>query len=140
VTFFIDANIVIYAATPGPMHEACALLMDAIGEGAPGRMSTAVVEEIWYLELSGRVGEITGLALRTHSVFTPLLAVTDEIVVRALALDVESLGANDRIHVATCQENGIDAIVTADADFDGVRALRRVDPLDQPAVTRLLAR
>ncbi len=96
------------------------------------------IEEVWHLELSGRLGEAAGLALTAYTVFTPLLAVTDETVTRALSLDAVRLGANDRIHVATCLENGIDTIVTADADFDEIRGLRRVDPLDERAVATLV--
>jgi predicted nucleic acid-binding protein len=114
-------------------------VLRAIGAGrVNGRASTSVVEEVWHLELSARVPHAAGLAQRAYALFTPLLPVTDVIVSRALDLDLDGLGANDRIHVATCLENGIDTIVTADADFDGVRGLRRVDPLDGRAVARLL--
>jgi predicted nucleic acid-binding protein len=140
MVFFVDANVVVYTATGGPAQSACAKLMDAIGEGAEGRMSTAALEEVWHLELSGRVGNLGGLARRAYAVFTPLLEVTDEIVARALAFDTDALGSNDRIHVATCMVNDIDTIVTADSEFDRVRGLRRVDPLDQRAVSRLVGR
>ena len=138
MAFFVDANVVVYAATDGPFETACGDVMDAIGAGADGRTSTAVIEEIWHLELSRRVGDIFGLAERAYATFTPLLPVTDETVSQALALDAGNLGANDRIHVATCLENGIDTIVSADAGFDGVAGIRRVDPLDNRAVTGLL--
>lgn len=138
MAFFVDANVVVYTATAGPMQSACAEVMDAIGEGAEGRTSTAGLEEVWHLELSGRLGEVAGLTRAAYAAFTPLLAVTDEIVARALSLDAPDLGANDCIHVATCLENGIDAIVTADTDFDGIRGLRRIDPLDSRALSRLL--
>jgi predicted nucleic acid-binding protein len=59
-------------------------------------------------------------------------------VARALRLDVKRLGSNDRIHLATALANGIDTIVSADSDFDHVRAIRRVDPLDDRAIARLL--
>jgi predicted nucleic acid-binding protein len=136
--FFVDANVVVYTATRGPLQAACAELMDAIGDGADGRTSTAVLEEVWHFELSGRGGELTGLTRAVYAVFTPLLPVTDEVVARALDLDVHGIGANDRIHAATCLENGIDTIVTADADFDRVRGLQRVDPLDLGSMRRLL--
>jgi len=41
--------------------------------------------------------------------------------------------------VATWTLSGIDTIVTAAADFDGMRGIRRIDPLDQRALRRLLA-
>ena len=46
--------------------------------------------------------------------------------------------ANDRIHVATALANDIDTIVSADADFDHVPAIRRVDPLDEAQRSRVL--
>lgn len=114
--------------------------MLALGEGgATGRTSSAVLEEVWHLELSGRVHGLDGLAARTHALMRPLLIVTDAVVDRALALDAPRLGANDRLHAATCLVNGLATIVSADADFDGLEAPRRVDPLDAAEVDRLLA-
>lgn len=140
MTFFIDANVVVYTATEGPYHESCSVLLEAIADGeAEGRTSTAVLEEIWHVELSGKAGSLGGLAASAYAAFTPLLPVADDTVQLALSLDAMSLGANDRIHVATCRQHGIDTIVTADGDFDGIRGLRRVDPLDKRAVSRLLA-
>jgi len=139
MTFLVDANIIVYAAIPSRYRESCVEVLAAIAAGrADGRVSTAVFEEVWHLELSGRVGPIRGLAERAYRAFTPLLAVTDEIVARALRLDSRRLGANDRIHVATALANGMDTIVSADTDFDRVRAIRRVDPLDDQAIARLL--
>ena len=140
MAFFVDANVIVYAATAGPYHEPCVEILRAISEGAAaGRTSTAVIEEVWHVELSGKAGDISGLAENALTLFTPLLAVNHEIVAAALALPGSPLGANDRIHVATCTLNGCDAIATADVDFDHARGLRRVDPLDQRALRRLLA-
>jgi predicted nucleic acid-binding protein len=138
VTFFVDANVIVYAGVPGPMYEACGEVLDAIADGADGRTSTAALEEVWHLELSGRIGDIAGITEKAYTALTPLLPVADGTVARALALDAEQLDANDRIHLATCLENGIETIVTADADFDGIRGLRRVDPLDRRALLRVL--
>jgi len=53
---------------------------------------------------------------------------------------VDALGANDRMHAATCITHGIERVVSADADFDALgRRLPRVDPLDSRALKRLLA-
>jgi predicted nucleic acid-binding protein len=139
MTFFVDTNIIVYAAGRDERREACAQLIRAIAAGqADGRTSVSVVEEAWHLELSGRAGPLAGLSRRAYEVFTPLLPVRDETMARALALDVQVLGANDRIHLATCLENGIDTIVTADADFDQAGGIRRIDPLDRRAMARLL--
>lgn len=42
------------------------------------------------------------------------------------------------MHVATCLENRIDTIVSANSDFDHVSGIEEVDPLDARAVRRLL--
>jgi predicted nucleic acid-binding protein len=73
------------------------------------------------------------LAAGAHELFAPVLAVTDEIFARALALPHGKIGAKDRIHVATCLEYGIDRIVTADRGFDTVTGLRRIDPREGTA-------
>jgi len=139
MTFLVDANVIVYAAVPSPYREPCLEILAAVAAGkADGKVSTAVFEEVWHLELSGRVGPISGLAERAYRAFTPLLAVTDDIVARALRLGAGRLGSNVRIHVATALANGIDTIVSADNDFDRVRAIRRVDPLDEQAIARLL--
>lgn len=138
MTFFVDANVVVYAAVEGEYRDACVELLEAILEGADGRTSAAVLEEVWHIERSGRLGPLDGLAERAHRIFTPLLPVTDEAFGRALALDARQLGTNDRVHVGTCLAHGIEAIVTADRGFDAAPGLRRVDPLDAPARRRLL--
>ncbi len=123
---------------PSRYRGACLEILEAVAEGrADGRLSTAIFEELWHIEMSGKVPGIDGLARRAYALFTPLLAVGDEIVARALEVKAARLGANDRIHVATALMNGMDTIVSADADLDGVPGLRRVDPLSD-ALPRLL--
>ena len=140
MTFFLDANVVIYSAVDSPYRDACLEVITAVADGgAAGRTSTAALEEVWHAEISGKGGSIEGLTGYSYSVLTPLLPVTDEIVRRALDLDAPRLGANDRVHVATCLVNGIDVIVSADQGFDGVKGVRRIDPLDERARRRLLS-
>ena len=139
MAFFVDTNVVVYAAIEGPYREPCLRILDAISRGAEARTSTAVIEEVWHIELSGRAGDLAGLAVNAYTLFTPLLAVTDDVVDTALRLRPTGIGANDRIHVAACALNGIDTIVTADEGFERVRGIRRVDPLDGRALARLLA-
>lgn len=138
MTFFVDANVLLYAAVESEQHDACAELLRAIVSGADGRTSAAVLEEVWHIERSRRLGDLDGLAERAYRLLTPLLPVTDEAFAQALALDAPQLGANDRLHVGTCMVHGIESIVTADRGFDGVRGIRRVDPLDGAARRRLL--
>lgn len=139
MSVFIDTNVIVYASLASDFREPCLEILEAVARRSlDGRTSTAVVEELWHLELSGKAGKLDGLAQRTYTLFTPLLPVDDEIVAHALALDAPRLGANDRIHLATALANGIATILSADADFDGAPGLRRIDPLDRPALATLL--
>jgi len=140
VTFFVDTNIVIYARSSSDYRDPCARILTAIAGGeADGRTSTAALEEVWHFELSERAPAIAGMTTDAYAVFKPLLSVTDDIFRDALALPNVRIGANDRMHVATCLVNGIDTIVSADRGFDTVEHLRRIDPLDASAVEELLA-
>lgn len=139
MTFFVDANVFVYAATPGEYQEPCAAVLRAIAGGvAAGQTSTAALEEVWQVETRMHGQGIDGLTARAHLLMGPLLAVTDEVFGRALALDAPEMGTNDRIHAATCLQNGIETIVSADTDFDRLDDLQRVDPLDREALAGLL--
>jgi len=139
VTFFVDANVIVYAATENEYRAACLQILEAVANGdADGRTSPAVLEEVWYVERSGRVGPLDGLAAQAFAVFTPLVPVTDDAFRLALSVRKPELGPADRLHVGTCRSSDIDTIVSADSAFAGLRGLRRVDPLDPPAVRRLL--
>jgi len=139
VTFFVDANVIIYSAVPSEYREGCLEILDAVARGtAEGRTSTAALEEVWYIELSGRVGNLEGLTEQAFTLFTPLLPVTDEAFRLALQLDAPQLGPNDRLHAGTCMTQGIETIVSADEGFDRLAHVARVDPLNVRSRRRLL--
>ena len=138
MTFFVDANVIVYAAVEGEYRNPCAELLLAIVDGADGRTSSAVLEEVWHIERSGRLGRLDGLAERAYRIFSPLLPVTDEAFARALLVSAPQLGTNDRLHVGTCVVHGIGTIASADRGFDAAPGLRRVDPLDVTSRRRLL--
>ncbi len=139
--FFVDTNIVIYARSSSQYSDPCVTILEAIAGGeARGCTSTAALEEAWHFELSERAPAIAGMTADAYALFKPLLSVTDDVFRNALALSNTRIGANDRVHVATCLANGIDTILSADRAFDSVEQLRRIDPLDAPAVAELLGR
>jgi predicted nucleic acid-binding protein len=138
--FFVDANIPIYARMSSAYREPCLEILAAIAAGeVDGRTSTAAMEEVWHFELSGRAPAIAGLTADAYTLFKPLLSVTDETFRDALALPDARIGANDRVHLATCLTHGIQTILSADRAFDGIAQLRRVDPLNEKALAELLA-
>jgi predicted nucleic acid-binding protein len=94
---------------------------------------------VWHFEVKGPVPGLAGLAGRAYELMAPLLPVDDEAFRISLTYDaVDRLQTADRLHAGTCLAHGIDTIVTADRGFDGVRGLRRVDPLDRRALARVL--
>jgi len=139
LSFFIDANVVLYTAKGDSRGRACREILAAVARReADGRSSVMALEEVWHLELSGRIPGIAGLARRAYDALEPLLAVSDEAFRLALELPAKRLGANDRLHAGTCLANGIETIVSADAGFDELERPRRVDPLDSERLGALL--
>ena len=140
MTFFVDANILVYSASASRYRSPCLEVLGAIAAGtADGKTSPAVLEEVWFLELSAKLGDLRGLTRRSYTALAPLLSVTDEIFLAAMSLRAPNLGANDRIHAATCLKGGIPTILSADAGFDGIAGLHRVDPLNERARKSLIA-
>lgn len=138
--FLIDANVLVYAVAEDEPGERCREILAAVASGAAdGACSTAILEEVWHLELSGRIDGMNGQTRRSYEVLAPLLPVTDETFAGALAIETDSIGANDRIHAASCRQHGIGVILSADRGFDDLGGLRRADPLDPTALATLTA-
>lgn len=137
--FFVDTNVIVYANASGKYQESCRRVIESVALGrGDGRTSVSVIEELFHLELSGRLGQAGGLALDAVDLFTPLLPVRESTIRSAVEMRAKEIGANDRVHAAVCAEHGIATIVSADRGFDAVRGLRRVDPMDARALGRLL--
>ncbi len=139
--FFIDTNVFVYAVRESEAQPGAAATLDALGSGSTTAVtSTAVLEELWHLELKGRIPELAGVTEAVFTLLRPVLGVTDEILEAAFRLRVGGLGANDRVHLATCLANGVSTILSGDRGFDAASRLHRVDPADLPEVRTLLAR
>lgn len=140
MTFFVDANAIIYSAVEGPGRDSSLSVLEAVAAGeADGRTSPAVLEEVWHVAERRYRGQLDGLVESALAIFSPLLPVTEEALTHALSLEASALGPNDRLHLGTCAAHDIDVVLTADGAFDGVSGIARVDPLDASAVERLLA-
>jgi predicted nucleic acid-binding protein len=141
MTFFVDANAILYSVVEGPGRESSLRVLEAVAAGTcEGRTSPVVLEEVWHVAERRYPGKLEGLVAGALSIFSPLLPVTEADMVHALALEAPALDANDRLHLGTCASHEIDVVLTADRAFDGVDGIERVDPLDALAVERLLAR
>lgn len=140
MTFFVDANAILYSAFPGPSRGNCVRVLKAIAAGeAEGRTSPAVLEEVWHVsrrDFDGRLNSVVGNAL---AIFSPLLPVTEDALAHARSMPDSRLDTKDRLHVGICATHEINAVLTADRAFDNVKGIRRVDPFDFAAVEELLA-
>ena len=57
MSFFLDANVLIYSAVDSEYRVPCLEILEAVAERrTEARISTAVFEEVWHIESSGRVG------------------------------------------------------------------------------------
>jgi predicted nucleic acid-binding protein len=140
MSFFVDANPILYSGLEGAARANCARVLKAIAAGeVEGRTSPAVLEEVWHVSLrtfGGRLDDLVGKALQ---IFYPLLPVGEDALVHALSMSDSKLGPKDRLHVGTCASHEIATVLTADRAFDRVEGIRRVDPFDDLAIERLLA-
>jgi predicted nucleic acid-binding protein len=140
MTFFVDANAIIYSALEGPGREPCLRVLEAVASGdVQGRTSPAVLEEVWHVALRRYPGQLDGLAESALTIFSPLLPITEEAFRQGLAIEGSALGPNDKLHVGTCRTEGIEVMLSADRAFDQAAGIERVDPLDPGAVERLLS-
>jgi predicted nucleic acid-binding protein len=140
VTFFVDANAIVYTVLDVAARDNCTRILRAIAAGdVDGRTSPAVFEEVWHVAAHRYRGKMGNLPSQALKIFSPLLPVTEDALVHAFSMPDSKLGPNDRLHVGTCAINEIGTVLTADRAFDGVKGIRRVDPFDSAAVDELLA-
>jgi len=140
MTFFVDANAIVYAAVEGPGRESCLRVLEAVAaREAEGRASPAVLEEVWHVVQRRYPQQLEGLVESALKILSPLLPVTEADLGRALTMEDAALDPNDRLHLGTCLNNEISVVLTADRAYDAATGIERVDPLDSVAVEKLLA-
>ncbi len=139
MTFFVDANAIVYSAVEGPGRASCLGVLEAIAAGeVEGRTSPAVLEEVWHVVRRRYPDQLEGLVESAIEIFSPLLPVTEQDLAAALKMPDSALDPNDRLHLGTCLSNEIEVVLSADRAFDEARGIERVDPLDPAAVDVLL--
>jgi len=133
MSVFLDTAVFMYAnGSEHPLREPCrAILQDAAEQRLEAVTSAEVVQEILHRYISIRRASL-GIALAREAVaaFRPLLPITHVVAERLpdLAERYPRLTSRDLVHVATCIEEGIGAIVSPDRGFDEVSEIRRLDP------------
>ncbi|MFI5291517.1 MAG: type II toxin-antitoxin system VapC family toxin [Candidatus Limnocylindrales bacterium] len=133
---FVDTAVLMYAAGgEHPLRRPSQRVLERVEAGAlDAVISVEVVQEIVHRYLAIRRPDLalTG-STAALDIFAPVLPVTHAVMRRvpALVTQYPKLGARDLIHVATCQHEGIDEIISPDRGFDAVAGLRRIDPVDR---------
>ena len=140
MTVFIDTAVLMYAG--GRDHPLCEPCRDLLRQVEAGRLdaviSAEVVQEIFHRFVAMRRTELGAeMARDALDLFAPVLAITHAVVQRmpGLAARYPDLAARDLVHVATCAEEGVGAIVSPDRAFDRVEGLARFAPGDTAALS-----
>lgn len=131
---FVDTNIPIYAAgRPHELRGPCRQIMRFISERPVMFFTDAeVLQELLHRYLALRlwpqgkkVFETFATVMRDH--IEPV-SVQDVQKAADLADQCEGIAARDLLHVAVMMRLGSGCIVSADRDFDRIRAIERLDP------------
>jgi predicted nucleic acid-binding protein len=140
MTVFIDTAVIMFAG--GREHllrEPCRAVLRHTESGRlPAVTSTEVIQEIFYrFSVVGSRERGFQMADSALDLFAPVLPITHAVMQRmaGLVTRYQHLTARDLVHVSTCIEEGISAIVTPDQGFDQVVEVRRV-PVDDEVTIR----
>lgn len=131
---FIDSNIpMYYAGRESEFKEPCRHILESIAsEEIDAYTSVEVLQEIlyrfWHLRDITTGRRIFDLFSKTIAAVLPVIE-HDVYLARALS-EKYTCGPRDLLHVAVMQNNDIKTIISADRDFDSVRSIKRIDPLD----------
>jgi len=121
------------AGVPHELREPSVRIVRLVRDGMlQAVISAEVIQEILHRFVAiRRPGVGARIARDALDLFAPVLPITHAVMDRMpeLIARYPSLTARDLVHVATCLEDGIGAIVSPDRGLDAVREVRRI-PLD----------
>jgi uncharacterized protein len=130
------------AGSDHPLRSPCLRILDLVEtERLEAVTSAEVVQEIFHrFGRTPRAPDGIELARATLDLFSPVLSITHQVIRRVpdLAERYPHHSSRDLLHVATCQEYELAAIVSPDSDFDAIAEIERVAPEDEDAVERYL--
>ncbi len=131
---FIDANVPIYAAgRDHPYKEPCSRILRIMGDDPESFVTDAeVLQELVHLYLSSRrwaAGREVALdfAEAMSGRIEPVLA-DDVFWAIHLADHNPEVSSRDLIHASVMRRLGSTSIISADADFDRLQGIDRLDP------------
>jgi predicted nucleic acid-binding protein len=139
----VDTNVVLYAiGGQHPYAEPCRSILALAGEGRVELEAPVdLVQEILH-HRTRRLGDRRQAAAdaRAAATLCRLHAVEPQDAYKAAELfkDSSRLSARDAVFAAVALRHDLEAILSADSDFDGLSDLRRLDPADRETVRELL--
>jgi uncharacterized protein len=138
----VDTNVILYAiGGPHPYAEPCRRILTLAGEGRL-RLEAPVdlVQETLH-HRTRRLGDRSQAAADALAAgaLCHLHAVEPQDAREAARLFAgsPSLSARDAIFAAIASQRGLETIISADTDFDGLSQLRRIDPANDEAIAEL---
>ncbi len=134
---FLDTNIFMYAAgAPHPYKGPCVRILSDVESGAlVAAINTEVFQEVLYRYSHIKLADKGVRLCREILNYSLTILPVTEADIR-LAIDLfdshreKGLGPRDAIHAATIQNNGISRLMSADADFEPLSFITRIDPLE----------
>lgn len=139
----VDTNVILYAiGGPHAYAEPCRRIVVLAGEGRVGMEAPVdLVQEVLH-HRARRLGDRRQAAVEAMAVanLCRLHAVEPQDASDAAELFASStrLSARDAVFAAVAVRHGLETILSADGDFDGLSGLRRLDPADPMSVTELI--
>ena len=133
---FIDANVPIYAAgREHPYREPCIRVLAAVNDNPAAFFTDAeVFQEIMHHYLRTERWEAGQVVVESFAAMmygrVSSVAIDDVLAAGQLARTHRGLSTRDLLHLAVMHRLGVTCIVTADADFDKVPGIIRMDPAD----------
>ena len=133
--YYVDTNVFIYAANPlDPRYDSCnKILTNIAGAKIEAVTSVETFQEIIHYSKRNKTLP-KGLALCHELTTTSLNIVSWESKLLPTYLQIvekyPSLESRDSLHLATSLENGLTTIISADAGFDKIKEIKRMDPKD----------
>ena len=131
---FIDANVPIYASgRPHHLKEFCGKILSLALQHRPAFVTDAeVLQELLRRYVAIRMwprgqAVVNGFAVLMEGRVEPIQA-ADVVAAGVLAQHHAGLSARDLIHATVMYRLGVERIITADAGFDRLPGIQRLDP------------
>lgn len=140
--FLFDTNVFVYAlGGTHPLRAPCRRILQQAARGElRGEASVDLVQELAHQRLrqTGQRAAAARAARRAaEAVVLHALEPADLTLALELFEQSSRMTARDSCFAAVALNRGIDAILSADRDFDGLPGLERIDPADAVAVAAL---